>query len=214
MAGPASIYVQDHVFFLTDRDVTSPFETMDHSTGMAGVMGSAALINTGINRGYVAVSTQPVDHEPELNTAEQWAGLASWEDVVEVSLWVPNGTLTVEQLEYRPFAARPQVPVLSPHGPGHYRLRIHASGRDRHYDEVIDQSGERYHIVAWPARPAGPLLVKALSWCGYSIRVGELHHPHSTEPIQPTPHEQAEGEHQARLRRQLLEQSGESRPTG
>jgi hypothetical protein len=204
MANPASIYVQDHGFFVTDRDIDTPFETMDHGTGLAGVMESAALLHAGIDRGYVTVSAQPMDHRPELDTDEQWAGLAAWDDIAEFSLYAPHGALTVEQLEYGPFDARPKLPLLSPHGPGHYRLRIHTSGRDHHYDQVIDQSGERFHIIAWPAPPAATLVIKAVSRCGYGLRLAALESPPRTEPIPPTPEEQAEAEHEAMLRRNLL----------
>ena len=201
-ADPPSIYVQDHGFVVTDRGIDPLFETMDYRTGLAGVMESAALIYAGIDRGYVTVSAGGLDRSPALDTGEHWAGLTAWEDVAEFSLHVPHGALTVEQLECGPFGARPALPVLSAHGPGHYRLRVHASGRDRHYDQVADQSDERFHITAWPAPPAEPLVIRATSRCGYGLRLAAL--GARTDPIQPSPEEQAEAEHQAMLRQKLL----------
>ncbi|MEV6489563.1 hypothetical protein AB0M20_13200 [Actinoplanes sp. NPDC051633] len=57
--------------------------------------------------------------------------------------------------------ASPNLPVLSPAGPGTYRVRIHARGRDAHYDQVVDTPDEEYHLVSWPAPPTGSLIVRA-----------------------------------------------------
>ncbi|MBQ1040818.1 MULTISPECIES: hypothetical protein [Micromonospora] len=203
MRHPVRVYVQDHSFGVTDRDVDTPFEAMDYSTGLAGVMDSAALIATGVDRGYVEVTADALHAHPGLYTGEQWNDLASWEDIAEISLYVPNGHLTVEQLELPQLDERPQLPVLSADGPGYYRLRMHASGRDRHYDKVVDQSGERFHFLAWPAPPEAPLIMKAASWCGYGLRLGALNTP---APVAPSPviEDEAEAQRQAMQQRNLL----------
>ncbi|WP_120332169.1 hypothetical protein [Micromonospora globbae] len=197
------IYVQDHVFLITDHDVSTSFETMDHSTGLAGVMESAALVSAGVDRGHVTVTAEPAADRPALDTAEQWSYLAAWDDVAEFSLFVPHGALTVAQLEYPP-TETPELPALSPYGPGHYRVRIHASGRDRHFDQVVAESGERFHIIAWPAPPAAALVIKATSRCGYGLRLATLESPPDKGLIRPTTEEQTEAEHEAALRRNLL----------
>lgn len=204
MVGPTTVHVQDHGFVVSDHDVSTPFETMNYLTGLAGVMESAVLIHAGIDRGYVTVTTQPAAHSVALDTPEQWASLDAWEDVAEVSLYVPNGALSVEQLSYGPSETSPKLSLLSAHGPGHYRLRIHASGRDSHYGQVLHESEERYHFTAWPAPPAAPLVIKATSRCGYGLRLGALTVPPRAEPIPLTPAQQAEAERQALLRRNLL----------
>jgi hypothetical protein len=48
------------------------------------------------------------------------------------------------------------LPVLSFNGPGDYRLRIHARGRDTAVDLAPDEVTEWYLIQAWPA-PAAPV---------------------------------------------------------
>jgi hypothetical protein len=203
MTHSVRIHVQDHGFFVTDRDVDTPFETMDYSTGLAGVMDCAALIHAGIDRGYVEVTAQALRERSALDTDEQWDDLATWEDVAEVSLYVPNGHLTVEQLEQPPLDERERLPVLSAHGPGYYRLRMHASGRDRHYDQVVDQSGERFHFLAWPAPLQPPLIIKAGSRCGYGLRLAPLdsHAPIASSPVFE---DEAEADRQAMQLRNLL----------
>ncbi|AXO37025.1 hypothetical protein ACFXA2_00255 [Micromonospora chalcea] len=203
MRHPARVHVQDHGFLVTDRDVDTVFGTMDYSTGLAGVMASAALLYAGIDRGHVLVTAEPFDERPALETGTRWNELDSWEDVAEVSLYVPNGHLTVEELEQPPEHERVSLPMLSIQGPGHYRLRIHASGRDRHYDQVLDQSDERFHLIAWPEPPAPPLIIKAGSRCGYGLRLAPL--PLAPPPPEVTQDEDAEAKRQAMQLRNLLD---------
>jgi hypothetical protein len=199
MTTSVAVRVQDHSFFIGDRDAATPFDTMDYSTGIAGVMESAMLVAAGIDRGNVQVSVLATDHDPGLD--QHWDDLAAWDDVAEVSLYCPRGALTVERLEYGPFDPRPDLPVLSAHGPGHYRLRIFASGRDRDFDKVVDASAERFHIVAWPAPSTASLIVKATTRCGYGLRMSTATSPSSAQP--PPPDTQQAASHQAMLDRAL-----------
>jgi hypothetical protein len=188
MATTAAVYVQDHSFLLGDRAAATPFEAMDYSTGLVGLMPSAAMIYAGVDRGIVTVTVtvDAVGTGPALHTPQQWAATAEWEDIAEVSLYVPNGELRVDRLEYGPAGRRVDLPTLSPHGPRHYRIRIHARGRDRHYDQIVDDSGESYHLVSWPQPPSPPLIIKATSICGYGLRLAHLQQPTPTAAHQET----------------------------
>ncbi|WP_229877020.1 hypothetical protein [Streptomyces bluensis] len=44
-----------------------------------------------------------------------------------------------------------ELPALSFDGPGDYRLRVHARGRDTAVDLAPDELTEWYLIQAWPA---------------------------------------------------------------
>jgi hypothetical protein len=177
---------------------------MDFSTGLAGMMESAAMVHAGVDRGTVTVSVDAVDSRPELNTPEQWAALSEWEDIAEVSIYVPNGDLRVDRLEYGPFDARVDLPLLSPFGPGHYRMRIHARGRDRYYDKVVEDSGEAFYLVTWPQPPAPLLIIKSTSFfCAYGLRLGQISKPAPTAPPKPTREQVEAAEHQAMLKRAL-----------
>ena len=50
------------------------------------------------------------------------------------------------------------VPVLSPEGLGHYRIRIHARGRDTAVDMTTDEPVEHYLVQSWSAPPAAEVL--------------------------------------------------------
>ncbi|MFE5923541.1 hypothetical protein [Streptomyces sp. NPDC056468] len=47
-----------------------------------------------------------------------------------------------------------ELPVLSFNGPGYYRLRVHARGRDTATDLAPDEVTEWYLIQAWRAATA------------------------------------------------------------
>ncbi|MEU2726066.1 hypothetical protein [Streptomyces smyrnaeus] len=47
----------------------------------------------------------------------------------------------------------PDLPVLAPAGPGSYRVRVHARGRDIAPDGVAEEPVEDYLLIVWPAPP-------------------------------------------------------------
>lgn len=63
------------------------------------------------------------------------------------------------------------LPSLAVQGPGAYRLRVHARGRDRAVDHtVMDDVVEFYLIQSWPAARQDALLVKATDGYGAQVR--------------------------------------------
>jgi hypothetical protein len=202
MPDTAPVYVQDHCFFLSDSSAAMVFDDVDYSTGMAGLMESMALICAGVDRGIVTVTVDTAESRPHLDTPQQWAALAEWEDIAEFTLHARNGDLRVDRLEYGPFDARVDLPSLSPFGPGHYRIRIHASGRDLHYDKVVENSDESFYLIAWPEAPAAPLVIKSNSLHGYGLRFGQISKPSRPAP-EPSPRD-LEAEAHNEMRRRAL----------
>jgi len=172
----ATVRTEDHSFIVGDGD-DMPIATADFSTGLAGAMYNCAMICTGIDRGPVTVTAEALDAAPGLDSVDQW------DDVAEISLTAPVGRLAVHQLLYLPGETPPDLPTLSPGGPGSYRVRIHTRGRDAHYDQVVDTPDEEYHLTSWPATPTGPLIIRATDRCGYGMRLAAL----NTPPAQPQP---------------------------
>jgi hypothetical protein len=79
------------------------------------------------------------------------------------------------------------LPDLGTAGPGSYRLRVHALGRDAHYDQAVADSGERYLLLCWPAPPAPSLIIRATDRCGYSLRFAQLHSHARRRDLPPSP---------------------------
>lgn len=171
LTASAEVRVSDHSFGLFDR-FEIPIETANWSTGLIVEMASGAMIYTGIDRGRVHVTAHILSAAPDL------AGLTLWDEVAEATVHAPHGELFLQQLEYGPAEALPPFPPLSSAGPGSYRLRARARGRDRHFDKVRDDSGEEYLLEIWPAPPLRSLVIRATDQCGYGLRLADLTVPH------------------------------------
>jgi hypothetical protein len=103
----------------------------------------------------------------------------------------PHGELRIHCLEYGPLDQPPPLPLLSPHGPGSYRLRAHARGRDLRYDAVQNDPTEDYLLTIWPVDPAPHLIIRATDRCGYGLRLANLTTPKGPAPSS-TPEQLAE----------------------
>ena len=65
----------------------------------------------------------------------------------------------------------PDIPPLTEHGPGRYRVRVHATGRDRKFDLAVSEAVERYLIQVWPvAQPDGDTILKHTDAYGAMMR--------------------------------------------
>ncbi|TDE28956.1 hypothetical protein [Actinomadura sp. 6K520] len=155
--GPAWTRIDYHQFFLMEP------EHQDFVPEEAGQLisptGEAVIVHTGIANGNVAVHIEIHDHEPPLDDAD-------WEEVAEASMQVEEGALMVRCLTEDP----PDLPVLTPAGPGLYRVRAHARGRDTAYDGCDPRSQEVYLFQIWSA-PYLPLhVLKQTDLCGKGLR--------------------------------------------
>jgi hypothetical protein len=179
-----NVHVADHSFGVFDRyDI--PIETADWATGLVVEMASGAMIYTGIDRGSVRVTTDV------RSTAPEQIDPGPWDDIVEASVHARHGELRIHSLEYGPLDQPPPLPLLSPHGPGSYRLRAHVRGRDLRYDAVQTDPTEDYLLTIWPADPAPHLIIRATDRTGYGLRVANLTTPKGPAPS-PTPEQLAE----------------------
>ena len=118
---PYRVFVTEGTFGVLDDGVIA-VKTADWSNGLVAPMTQGALIVTGMNTGYVGVTVLAQDSPPAELAAD------TWEEIVEVSLHAPTGNLQVESLDLGPVANDPAF--LAPSGPGWYRLRVHAQGRE------------------------------------------------------------------------------------
>lgn len=81
-----------------------------------------AHVYTGTHTGEISVTVELHDQPPPLD-------IDYWQDVVEVSVPAPTGQLRVGGLTAET-ETESLLPSLSHAGPGTYRLRVHARGRD------------------------------------------------------------------------------------
>ncbi|MEU8470415.1 hypothetical protein AB0F30_21290 [Streptomyces sp. NPDC029006] len=63
-----------------------------------------------------------------------------------------------------------ELPVLSFGGPGAYRLRIHACGRDTAVDLTPDEITEWYLVQAWPAPAQDAVVLRQTDHYGACVR--------------------------------------------
>ncbi|MBJ6636795.1 hypothetical protein H4K36_00360 [Streptomyces sp. DHE7-1] len=121
-----------------------PWRPRTHN-GLLEVQDGIATVHTGIHTADVDVTVTVTLHtDPEG---------AEWDDIVEVSLHSVSGELMVRGLMDD---LDEELPVLSFDGPGDYRLRIHARGRDTAIDLAPDEVTEYYLIQVWPAPRTTP----------------------------------------------------------
>jgi hypothetical protein len=133
----------------------------DWSNGLVSVEATGAVVFTGIKSGAINVTAEAHDREPA-------AELEAWDEVIEFTLTSTAGWLRVlEEVPGDQF----KLPNLSPHGPGAYRLRCHARGRDIAYDGSAIEPVEDYLIQAWRSPPASVTVIKQTDACGANLRL-------------------------------------------
>ncbi|MET8102882.1 hypothetical protein ABZV29_41755 [Streptomyces sp. NPDC005236] len=115
---------------------------------------------TGIHTGDVDVTVTVHETEPAVDRGQ-------WQDIVEISAHSTSGELmvrgTMDDLDE-------ELPVLSCRGPGDYRLRVHARGRDTAVDLAPDEVTEWYLIQAWPAPAQKVAVIRQTDGYGASVR--------------------------------------------
>jgi len=155
------VFASDHLFWVVDIGHT-PAAPFAPENGLVVVtQPGAAVIFTGVHTGYVSVEVQVLDSAPEQ------ADESGWDEVVEVSMQAPRGRVSVlGPMAYN----RGVLPELTPAGPGDYRLRVHARGRDTLVDGVATEPVEDYLIVVWPAQPATERRYKQSDGYGADLR--------------------------------------------
>jgi hypothetical protein len=178
--GPAAVRVAEGAFGVLDGyDI--PIITADWTNGLIVSMSIGALIHTGINRGQVNVRVDIRSDPPD--SIDQ----GPWDDIVEASIHSAQGQLRIQSLEPGTPSGHVDLPLLSPNGPGDYRLRAHTRGRDTQLDGVQEDPSEEYLLVIWPADTQATIIIRATDRCGYGLRLASLNTPPPTTPSSATP---------------------------
>lgn len=129
--------------------------------GLVNASPTMVYIYAGMKFGLVAVSVDIRDEAPRGND------LDAWDDVVEISVHVNQ---ELQLLTWDNLPPTPEVPVLTPHGPGDYRLRVHARNRDLGEIRPPDAAPDEFLLVIWPAPPAPEIAYKLTDQTGARYR--------------------------------------------
>jgi hypothetical protein len=152
--------VQYHQFEISDEDgPTGPDLGRGHN-GLVRVADGVITVMTGIHTGDVDVTVALHHSEPSPDTGD-------WQEIVEISAHSASGELTVRGIMDD---LDEELPVLSHHGPGNYRLRVHARGRDTAVDMTPDEVTEWYLVHVWPAPPKEATVLRQRDTYGASVR--------------------------------------------
>ncbi|WP_158711672.1 hypothetical protein [Streptomyces xylophagus] len=148
----------DHSTYLIDVDagVLQPpgGERWEFDDGLIAVRPHQMCVTTGIDDGEVKLHIELHDTQPPVT-------LDNWDEVAEASLTC-QASLTLGELFTDP---RPGLPQLAAHGPGSYRIRVSARGRD-----TAHEFPEEHSILCWPTPQAPPMSLKLTDQSGARYR--------------------------------------------
>ena len=149
------VQVAYHQYCLRDTAMLGdlPDEVFTGGNGLISVRPGIAVVHAGTHTGPVRVTVQPRTSPAPL------ADLGQWEEVVEASFATQTGQVLVEEWGG---PARDDLGNLVAAGPGSYRLRVHARGRDQAHALVVapEQPLEEHLIITWPAPAADEAILK------------------------------------------------------
>lgn len=135
-----TVWLSHHQLLVQDAAVTGSDYPYTAKNGLVVAQDNAAVIFTGVHTGPVEVTAQLFTTPPHVE-AEQW------EEVVELSVRSTTGRLYLIGLMGETPAG---FSNLAWQGPGVYRIRVHAYGRDTNTDGTAREPTEKYLIQLWP----------------------------------------------------------------
>ncbi|WP_422771225.1 hypothetical protein ACN28C_32090 [Plantactinospora sp. WMMC1484] len=133
-------------FALTDPDPPACWHWQANArddNGLVGATDGAVLVRTGCGGGWVNLTVELHAERPTVETA-------GWDDAVEVSYRTLVGQSHVRSAR----GGGTDFPRISFRGPGSYRIRVHARGRQLPAGRKGSDRVEDYLLQVWPA-PAG-----------------------------------------------------------
>ncbi|WP_406631946.1 hypothetical protein [Amycolatopsis sp. WGS_07] len=157
----ADLFVGYGHFSVTDYDADIPELGPAYANGLVGVDSGGAAVLTGTATGKVTVTLQVLHAEP--GSIE----LDGWDEVSEVSLDSEEGFILVHNTMVGPPRELDEIAYV---GPGTYRVRVHARGRDIAPHSHAETPQEHYLISVWPAPEAPATVHKQTDRFGHEVR--------------------------------------------
>ncbi|MFE2530789.1 hypothetical protein [Streptomyces sp. NPDC059371] len=158
VAATALVRAEYHLFQITDPQGPVADDLDATHNGLVSAVGGVIEVATGIHTGNVRVTVEPHSQRPD--------PVPGWEEIAEMPCHSPSGEVLVTPMTDDPA----DLSTLASQGPGRYRLRVHALGRDTAVDETTDDVVESYLIQSWPAAHQDAFLVKATDAYGAQVR--------------------------------------------
>ncbi|MFE7426005.1 hypothetical protein [Streptomyces sp. NPDC057545] len=128
--------------------------------GLIAVTRNAAGIHTGIKKGNVHLEARLCNAEPALDVSD-------WDEVIDTTFTSTTGHALIGSYEHA-------LDLNVAHqGPGSYRLRLHARGRDSEPGASRRRNSkptEHYLFHIWPAPAAPETVHKATDTVGHALR--------------------------------------------
>jgi hypothetical protein len=165
-AATSTLHVSYHQYYLSDPSVDLAQAPVDKllrgGNGLIAVIPGLAVVQAGTHTGDIQVTVDARSAPPPLD-------LDTWQEVVEVSFTSTTGQVWLVEWAG---PARTDLGNLTPAGPGSYRLRVHARGRDQAAAIPVppEQPLEDHLIVSWPAAPSPERVYKHTDQYGQLIR--------------------------------------------
>jgi hypothetical protein len=154
-AKTAIVQVTYHQYYLRDLGVFAEIsdEVFTGGNGLISVPPGVAVVHAGTHTGPVRVTVQ-ARTDPPTQTS-----LDAWDEVVEVSLTTNSGQVFLEEWDG---PGHEDLGNLVCAGPGSYRLRVHARGRDQAHaiHTVLEEPIEEHLLITWPAPSANETALK------------------------------------------------------
>lgn len=158
----ADLYVDYGNFVVRDYGGEDrPTPRLAAANGLLGADSSGAVVLTGVATGWVTVTLEVLDTEP--GSIE----LDGWDEVSEVSIELEEGDLLVHDLGSDPPT---EFFELGHIGPGTYRLRVCARGRDTAPGSRANTPVEFYQLAIWPAPESPETVYKQTDAFGHEVR--------------------------------------------
>ena len=156
------VSVSHHLFLLCDEERRASGDVPETSNGLVDAIDGCAFVRTGIHTGLVTLTAEVwPDRPPPLD-------VTGWDEVVEINLPTSEGAVQVATLFGEDVS--PAFPLLTPQGPGTYRLRVFARGRDQNIDGTAFEPTEEYVVQIWPSPPAPETTLAARDRYGAGLR--------------------------------------------
>ncbi|MGI5127476.1 hypothetical protein ACQEVB_11760 [Pseudonocardia sp. CA-107938] len=149
--GVDRVAAEYHMFLAIDPDHYDG-DVADITNGLVGASADGVFVTTGVQMGPVSCEVSVRAEAPPDPTPEE---MREWDEIVDVSFTSATGNLVVDAVD----SETPVLPNLCGRGPGTYRVRVHARGRDSHAKDILDLGiedvPEHYRLITWPS-PVSP----------------------------------------------------------